>query len=146
MFRKMMALTLVVCAAVGAYAALAGATSTRNDRFRASLNRGAEVPNPKSVSVLASGTFTATLSGSKLSWKLTFKRLTGNATAAHIHLGKKGKAGAVIVPLCGPCKSGVTGAAVVSKSIVNEMKAGDAYVNVHTIKNPAGEIRGQIHG
>jgi CHRD domain-containing protein len=64
----------------------------------------------------------------------------------HVHLGKKGKAGRVIVPLCGPCKSGATGSAVVSTSIVNELKAGDAYVNVHTVKNAAGEIRGQIHG
>ena len=52
----------------------------------------------------------------------------------------------MIVPLCGPCKSGVTGTAVISKTIVNEMKAGDTYVNVHTVKNPAGEIRGQIRG
>ncbi len=146
MLKRTLALVLVVCAGVGAYAALAGATSARNDRFRASLNRGAEVPKPNGVSVLASGTFTATLSGSKLSWKLTFKRLTGSATAAHIHLGKKGKAGPVIVPLCGPCKSGVTGTAVVSKSIVNELKAGDTYVNVHTVKNAPGEIRGQVHG
>jgi hypothetical protein len=144
--KKMVVVGLMLCAAVGAYAALAGANSSRNDRFRASLNRGAEVPKPKGVSVLASGTFTATLSGSKLSWKLTFKRLTGNATAAHIHFAKKGKAGPVIVPLCGPCKSGVTGTAVISKTIVNEMKAGDTYVNVHTVKNPAGEIRGQVHG
>jgi hypothetical protein len=91
MLKRTLALVLVVCAGVGAYAALAGATSSRNDRFRTSLNRGAEVPKPKGVSLLASGTFTATLSGSKLSWKLTFKRLTGKATAAHIHLGKKGR-------------------------------------------------------
>ena len=146
MLKRTFALVLVVCAGVGAYAALAGATSSRNDRFRASLDRRSEVPAPKGVSVLAGGTFTATLSGSKLSWKLTFKHLTGNVTAAHVHLGKKRKAGAVIVPLCGPCKSGVTGTAVISKSIATEMKAGDTYVNVHTVKNAAGEIRGQVHG
>ncbi len=146
MFRRTLALTLVVCAAVGAYAALAGATSTRNDRFSASLDRRSEVPAPKGVSVRAGGKFTATLSGSKLSWTLTFKNLTGKATAAHIHMARRGKAGPVLVPLCGPCKSGVSGKAVVPTSVVNALKKGDAYVNIHTVKNPAGEIRGQIHG
>jgi hypothetical protein len=122
---------LIACAAVGAYAALAGATSSRNDRFSASLDRRSEVPAPKGVSVRASK-FTATLSGSKLSWKLTFKNLTGKATAAHIHMAKRGKAGPVVVPLCGPCKSGATGKAVISTAVVNAMKKGDAYVNVHT--------------
>jgi hypothetical protein len=145
-FRRILALGLVVSVAVGAYAALAGATSTRTVRFSASLDRRQEVPASKGVSALASGRFTATLSGSKLSWKLTFKHLTGTATAAHIHLGKKGKAGPVAVPLCGPCKSGVSGTAVVTTAEVNAMKSGGAYVNVHTVKNPAGEIRGQIRG
>ena len=82
-------LGLIVCVAVGAYAAFANATSSRSDRFSASLKRGQEVPKPKGVSILASGRFTATLTGSKLKWKLTFKRLTGKATAAHIHFAKR---------------------------------------------------------
>jgi hypothetical protein len=146
MVRKTLALGLIVVAAAGAYTALAAASSSRNDRFSASLNRGQEVPKPKGVSLLASGRFSATLSGSKLKWKLTFKRLTGSVSAAHIHLAKRGKAGPVIVPLCGPCKSGTSGTAVVSSKVVSEMKSGDTYVNVHTAKNPAGEIRGQVHG
>jgi CHRD domain-containing protein len=146
MVRRTLVLGLVICAAAGAYTALAGATSSRNDRFTASLNRGQEVPKPKGVSVRASGRFTATLSGSKLKWTLTFKHLTGKAIAAHIHSGKRGKAGIVLVPLCGPCKSGASGTAVVTSAEVKAMKKGDLYVNVHTVKNPAGEIRGQIHG
>ena len=146
MLRRMLAFSLIVCVAVAAYAALAGATSSRTDRFSASLNRGQEVPKPKGVSILASGRFTATLGGSKLSWKLTFKHLTGTATAAHIHVAARGKAGPVAVPLCGPCKSGVSKTSVVTAAVVSAMKKGNAYVNVHTVKNPAGEIRGQIRG
>jgi hypothetical protein len=144
--RRTLALGLIICAAVGAYAAWAGAAGSLNDRFSASLNRGQEVPKPTGVSLLASGRFTATLSGSKLTWKLTFKHLTGTATAAHIHLGKRGSPGPVSVPLCGPCKSGASGIAVVKSSLVSAMKKGDTYVNVHTVKNPAGEIRGQVRG
>jgi hypothetical protein len=142
----MLAFGLIVFAAVGVYAALAGAAGTRADRFSASLNRGQEVPKPKGVSILAGGRFTATLSGSKLTWKLTFKHLTGAATAAHIHLAARGKPGPVAVPLCGPCKSPVSGTTVVKASLVSAMKKGNTYINVHTAKNPAGEIRGQIRG
>ena len=146
MLRRTLALGLIICAAIGAYAALAGASGSLNDRFRASLNRGQEVPKPKGVSLLAGGRFTATLSGSKLTWKLTFKRLTGQATAAHIHIAARGKSGPVAVPLCGPCKSPVSGTAVLKSSVISAMKKGNSYVNVHTLKNPAGEIRGQVHG
>ena len=146
MVRRTLALSLIVCAAIAAYAALAGAASSRTDRFSASLNRGQEVPKPKGVAILASGRFTATLSGSKLSWKLTFKHLTGSATAAHIHIAARGKPGPVAVPLCGPCTSGVSNTSVVTSAVVSAMKKGNAYVNVHTAKNPAGEIRGQIRG
>jgi hypothetical protein len=144
--RKTVVLGLIVCAATGYATSLAGASSSRTDRFIALLDRRSEVPSSKGVSVLASGRFTAQLNGSKLSWSLTFKRLTGNATAAHIHLANRGKAGPVAVPLCAPCKSGIKGTATVSAAVVTAMKKGGAYVNVHTIKNPAGEIRGQIHG
>jgi hypothetical protein len=34
----------------------------------------------------------------------------------------------------------------VSAKIVKALDGGSAYVNVHTPKNPAGEIRGQITG
>jgi len=71
--------------------------------------------------------------------------LTGRATAAHIHVGKVGKSGPVVVPLCGPCVSGVhkassAASATATRAIIN----GTAYVNVHTQANPGGEIRGQI--
>jgi hypothetical protein len=145
-FRKTVVLGLIICATAGYAASLALASSVRTDRFIALLDRRSEVPSPKGVSVLASGRFTAQLNGTKLSWKLTFKRLTGNATAAHIHLANKGKAGPVAVSLCGPCNSGMKGTATVTAAVVSAMKKGGAYVNVHTVKNPAGEIRGQIHG
>jgi hypothetical protein len=112
--------------------------------FTAVLNIGQEKPVPKGTKSGAAGKFTATVNGTTVTWKLTFSHLTGPATAAHIHTGKKGVAGAVIVPLCGPCTSPASGTATVTDAQLTQMKNGGTYVNVHTSKNPGGEIRGQI--
>lgn len=117
-------------------------------KYRAALTTRAEVPKPKGVRTGAGGTFTVPVtlsSGSySIAWTLTFKNLTGRAQAAHIHKGKPGKAGRVLVTLCGPCRSGRKGKANISKTVASAIKDGSAYVNVHTKKNPAGELRGQI--
>ena len=83
-------------------------------------------------------------SSAVLVWRLTFSRLTGKAIAAHIHSGVRGKAGPVIVPLCTPCRTGARGRVTVDASVLSALQSGRTYVNVHTTKNPAGEIRGQL--
>jgi hypothetical protein len=110
----------------------------------AKLNAKQEVPAQVVKDTKARGKFTGTLVGSKLTWKLTFSGLTGKATAAHIHLGAKGKAGNVAIPLCGPCKSGVHGKTTLSAALNKALKHHKLYVNVHTAKNLNGEIRGQL--
>ena len=80
-----------------------------------------------------------------LTWKLTFSRLTGNGVAAHIHRGKRGVAG----PVHRPARAGRAGTARSARRrsprrSIAALESGKAYVNVHTAKNAAGEIRGQI--
>lgn len=114
----------------------------------AALGAAKEVPKPTGVRANAGGTFAAGLvrqgTGGTLSWRMTFRGLTGKAVAAHIHRAKPGKAGPVVAPLCGPCRSGARGTAKLNGRTVTALLGGLAYVNVHTAKNPAGEIRGQI--
>ena len=55
-----------------------------------------------------------------------------------------GKAGNVLVPLCGPCKSGMSGTATMPAPLLKTIQKHCTYVNVHTAKNPNGEIRGQL--
>jgi hypothetical protein len=113
-----------------------------------SLRAAQERPKPKGKVSKARGSFTVTVtkqgSSGVLAWRLSFSRLTGKAVAAHIHSGARGKAGPVIVPLCAPCKSGAKGETKVGASVLTALESGRAYVNVHTPKNPAGEIRGQL--
>jgi hypothetical protein len=133
------ALSLVAVGAVGA----AGAKDAYT--FRAVMNTGQEVPKPTGIKPGESGLFTAAESANgKLRWKLTFTKLTGPASAAHIHIGKRGKAGPVAIALCGPCRSGQTGTVKVPAKYQETLEHGGAYVNVHTAKNAGGEIRGQL--
>ena len=130
-----------------AIAGLALATAHGSYKVSATLGPKAEVPAPKAPAG-AKGTFTGKYvensKGAVLTWTLTFSGLSGAASAAHIHLAKPGVAGNVIVPLCTPCKSPASGKATISKSVIAALEAGKTYVNVHTAKNAAGEIRGQV--
>jgi|SoiMethySBSTD1v2_1073268.scaffolds.fasta_scaffold473395_2 hypothetical protein len=83
-------------------------------------------------------------------------------TLAHIHAGKQGEKGPPIVPLfkSDPIPGPITG--VLAKGnftadkfqgpmagkplseLITAMQNGQTYVNIHTQKNPDGEIRGQI--
>jgi hypothetical protein len=144
---KKLLVTLAVVSLTAALAAgigLAAGQSGGTKKLSAKLTAAREVPKPKGVPAGATGKFTGTLKGRKLTFKLTFAKLSGKALAAHIHKGKVGKAGAVIVPLCGPCKSGVSKTVTVSSAVRDAIERNGTYVNVHTAKNQAGEIRGQV--
>ena len=107
-----------------------------------------EVPKPKGNVKRASGSFTGTVvklgTTGTIVWRLRFSKLTGAAIAAHIHVGRLGKAGPVAVALCGPCRTGQRGTANLTAATLAALETGRAYVNVHTPKNPGGEIRGQV--
>ncbi|HUQ21486.1 MAG TPA: CHRD domain-containing protein [Gaiellaceae bacterium] len=144
------ALPAVLAAGVWTGLGLAGASADRatTTGLTARLSGAQEAPRPTGTRAAAVGTFTAALvrsgAGGTLSWRLTFRDLTGKATASHIHVGTRGKAGPVRVSLCGPCRSGAAGSARVDARTLKALIGGGTYVNVHTARNPGGEIRGQI--
>jgi hypothetical protein len=126
---------------------MAFAADSESYKVSAAMTSKAEVPAPKGApggKGTFSGTYVENAKGASLTWKLAFSALSGSATAAHIHMGKAGVAGPVLVPLCGPCKSGMNGKVSISKATIKALESGTAYVNVHTTKNPNGEIRGQV--
>jgi len=142
-----LAIAAALATALVAVGVAAAAGTTDVFRYRTTLGARAEVPKPKAPAG-AAGLFTATVakngSAYSLSWKLTFRKLSGPAVAAHVHRGKAGVPGGVIVALCGPCRSGRTGKTRITKAAAEAMRRGQAYVNVHTARNAAGEIRGQV--
>ena len=139
----------VLVLAVGAVAALSltafSLASTQTTTWTAALTSAQEIPKQAVKVPAAYGQFKGTLSGSKLKWTLTFAKLSGPTSGAHIHMGAMGKAGNVLFVLCAAaCKSGVSGTATITAAEQAAFKKHLLYVNVHTAKNPNGEIRGQI--
>jgi hypothetical protein len=129
----------VLAAAVVPVAAFGAAGSTT--KLSAAMSGSVEVPK---ASPSAHGTAAITITGSKVCWKFTGVTGIDKPMVSHIHKGKAGAAGPVVVPLGGAYKpSGcTTAAAAVAKAIVANPAA--YYVNVHTAKHPAGAIRGQL--
>lgn len=146
-------MTRTLGAAAAAALALAGlalaAPQKGTYNLTANLKPRFEVPKPTGVPTGAVGLFTGKVvemenDQARLTWRLTFSKLSGRADAAHIHVGKPGKAGDVLLALCGPCRNGQRGAATITHAQLRAIRAGGTYVNVHTAKNAAGEIRGQV--
>jgi len=139
--------------------------------LRAKLTGFQEVPPKLSP---GTGRFEATVTGSTLSYTLTYSTLSSNVLAAHIHFAQPGVNGAIFLFLCGSAanpgpagtptcppdggtvsRSGVTAADILGvpaqgltagdfAAALTILESGDAYVNVHTSNHPDGEIRGLV--
>jgi CHRD domain len=106
------------------------------------LSGANEVP---AVASSATGTGSVTVNPDRtVSAKITVTGMTG--TASHIHEGAPGTNGKVIVPFT---KTGdntfvAPEGAKMTEDQYAACKAGNTYVNVHSAKNPGGEIRAQL--
>jgi hypothetical protein len=133
--------------------------------FRARLSGDNEVP-AVDTDARGSAKFKLNRDGDELQFKLRAFKIE-DVTAAHIHCGAKGVngpvaaflyAGPVVTPHGILSEGTLTAADVVVlpdsaacpggiadfDDLIAKMRSGDAYVNVHTMANPGGEIRGQV--
>jgi hypothetical protein len=127
--------------------------------FDAKLTGKDEVP---AIDTKASGIAEFTSTGAdSMTYKVNVSDMQ-KVTAAHIHKGKTGENGPVIVTLFKTDSPSATTSGVLSVGNINSAKlegplagktlsdltnlinSGEAYVNVHTEANPNGEIRGQL--
>lgn len=127
--------------------------------FRAHLSGDEEVP-PVDTDAQGQALFKFDRTATELDYKLIVANIE-DVVAAHIHCGARGDNGPVGVTLFsgGPVSpDGVLAEATVTApdednacgwgdlaAVRDAIVAGNAYVNVHTVANPPGEIRGQIH-
>jgi hypothetical protein len=138
-----MSMLLRITVAALAFAALSTIASAEQVKFMADLKAGDEVP-PTSSSGTGMADVTYDTDSKKLTWKVEFSGLTGDATAAHFHgPAAPGENADVAVPIPGTA-SPLEGSADLTDAQAADLMAGKWYVNVHTAANPKGEIRGQV--
>ena len=80
-----------------------------------------------------------------LRWKLSFRGLSGAATAGHFHgPAASGANAGVALPFKGAVTSPMDGQATLTPAQAADLLAGKWYANIHTLAFPGGEIRGQM--
>lgn len=145
---------------------------SRAQNLREELSGYAETP--LAVSTPANGHFRAQVDSraQTITWRLTYSDFTTAVTQAHVHFGSPSQSGGVSFFLCtnlgnGPAGTqacppapatisgtitpadviGPTGQGIVAGEfgeVVDAVRAGATYVNVHSVAFPPGEIRAQL--
>ncbi|WP_083861940.1 CHRD domain-containing protein [Halogeometricum pallidum] len=132
---------------------------SHNRNFRAHLSGENEV-HPVETNAQGQANFQLDKAGGELDYKLMVANID-DVVAAHIHCAPVGQNGPVGVTLFsgGPTSdNGILAEGTITApddrngcgwetlaDVVEAVRSGNAYVNVHTSAHPAGEIRGQVH-
>jgi len=143
-----------------AYVNLAFAQTGETEGFSAMLSGGDEVPP---VDTVVTGVASFTWNGEQaIKYDLNVTDMD-KVTAAYIYNAPKGQNGDVVVTLfkadnpTGQISGSLANGTITPSNLEGQMQGalfrdfikaleiGEAYVNIHTEKNPNGEIRGQIN-
>ena len=164
--------TLVAALAAGAVLTLGSVALAGDSTYVAHLKGRNEVP-VRDTKAAGNAVFHLSEDGSQLTYKLIVANID-NVVQAHIHLGPAGVNGGIVaflyglVPAGGGTENGVLSTGTITaanligslagqplSALVDQINAGNAYVNVHTNDGvaptnsgpgdfPGGEIRGQM--
>ena len=142
-----------------ALALLIACGGSDKEKFNATLNGANERPTP--VTTAATGSATLTVNGANLDYTVTATNLVANASAAHIHapadsetpagvyVGFTVPSGQTSFTTTGTITPADMAAPKSMAELLTHIRAGNAYVNVHSSPSPpgfpGGEIRGQLH-
>lgn len=162
MRKLLIILPLMLLFLAGIAAAPVLAAPDRN--FSTHLSGGEEVP-PVETKAEGQAIFMLSTDGNELYYKLIAANIE-DILQSHIHLAPEGTNGPIVTWLYpstppailiqgrfnGVLAEGTITAADLTgplagqplSALISEMEDGNTYVNVHTLQNPGGEIRGQI--
>jgi CHRD domain len=161
----------VIVAVMGLLGVVAAAVAGDGREVRERLIGYQEVPSISSTGV---GDFRAHVRSNEIRYSLSYRDIEGDVTQSHIHIGQEGVSGGISVFLCtnlangpagtqacpGPHDGSISGtirpADVIGPAgqgvkpgeyaeLLQAIRAGVTYANIHSTIYPAGEIRAQIN-
>jgi hypothetical protein len=145
----LIALALAATVAASALAQVYGSGSDPN-KLRADMTGAREVPGPGDGNGTGRALVTLKQRTKRICFAITFSRI-GRPLAGHIHRGRSGVAGGIVVPIF-ENSNGVSSPFTrcvgnVARSLISDIRQHPArfYVNLHTAPHPDGAIRGQLH-
>jgi hypothetical protein len=171
--RRRVAATIAV-AAVTVLATTASSALANNDAASTRVMLTGYQEDPLSLSTTGNGSFRIHIdrSAQEVTYRLSYSGLEGTVTQSHIHIGRRSQSGGIMVFLCtnlgnGPAGTqtcpaapgeitgtihatdiiGPTGQGISAgefEEFLAAIESGSAYVNVHSVKYPGGEIRAQL--
>jgi hypothetical protein len=160
---------VLALSAVAAYPASAADRGHRHAAVSVHLSGAQEVPT---VITDARGNAVLRIQGNGVAYSIRYRDLRSDIEQAHIHIGAPGTTGGIAVHLCndlgtapagtppcppapgrltgtidagdvvGPAAQGVDPGDIAS--LIQALRDGLAYLNIHTVTSPAGEIRGDV--
>ena len=171
MKRPTIALAVIAVASASAFVYAQGGLKPISEL----LNGYEETPSAVSTTGTGTFDARISHDGSAIDWELSYSDLEGAVQQAHVHFGQSGVTGPISVFLCTNLGNGPAGTqpcpappAVISGTItagdvtnlanergisageldelIQAIRAGATYVNVHSTRWPGGEIRSQIAG
>lgn len=153
--------------------ALPASTAARAERIQATLTGYEEVPAVSTVATGEFRAMISN-DDQFIDYELTYSGLQGDVRQAHVHVAQRSVNGSIVIWLCQtaafnpgpagtqecPASGTITGTIAAANvvagaatqqlaageiaEVIAAMRAGAAYVNVHTNLSPGGEVRGQI--
>jgi hypothetical protein len=141
-------------------APVSASTTAAGRDYVSIISSGEEVPLTD-TGTYGWATYHVSDDGQSMTWTLWINAIN-DPIAAHIHVGGVGVNGPVVVLLysgknVGPFSGVMSSGTMTEKDLDGPLKgktmddlltairSGNAYTNVHTVKHPGGEARGQIH-
>ena len=143
------ALAAAGCGSAASATHATGSPSTRADRpsmaFHVQLLGAAEVPPgaPQGRGGAVIATHDRTL---RVCWRFAHLKHFTKPTYAHIHIGDRGKSGAVVVPLSTGARFLHRGCVTTSAAVIRaiETQSQHYYVNIRSVRYRSGAVRGQL--
>jgi hypothetical protein len=165
---KKLALAVAVSLGLGA----GGAARAENNKLRVKLSGYEETP--QTLSSPGAAEFEARIGRNEdsISWELSYRDIPTPVLQAHIHFGQRALGGGISIFLCTnlgngpagtqlcPAAGGTVGGMITAAEVIGPaaqgiapgelgeiiaaIRAGYAYVNIHSQAFPGGELRGQF--